>query len=145
MDAVDTVSPLENRSDGLPHRRSIKVPGPASHPAAQQPRAVARATERDQDSVIPKEYAVVVPDLLRQGSLGNSQMVTPQPNETAAARSSQRRKRSAPATAERFWLLNRWQGQVLTVGPETFQAQLFDPAHPSVIERAEFLHQRIVR
>jgi hypothetical protein len=141
MEALDTISPLENRSDSQPHRRTIKVRGPASPGAVQEPRTLASTTERDQDSVIPKEYAVLVPDPLRQGSSGNLGIAALQQNERVGqrtARSSQRGKRNAPVTAERFWLLNRWQGQVLTVGQATFEAQLLDPAHPSVIDYAQF-------
>jgi hypothetical protein len=90
--------------------------------------------------LIPKEYTILLPDPFQQGSLGNSG-VEPHRSESPGqrtARSPQRAKRTASAAVERFWLLNRWQGQVLSVGRESFEAQLFDPAHPSVIEHAEF-------
>jgi hypothetical protein len=39
---------------------------------------------------------------------------------------------------ETFWLLHRWQGQVLSVGPSSFDVALFDPSDPSLIEGATF-------
>jgi hypothetical protein len=39
---------------------------------------------------------------------------------------------------ERFWLLNKWQGQVLSVGDASFEVQLLDTSDPTLIERATF-------
>src|ERR1700730_8115007 len=30
-------------------------------------------------------------------------------------------------TEEKFWLLKKWQDQILSIGPDSFEAQLFDP------------------
>jgi hypothetical protein len=45
---------------------------------------------------------------------------------------------SSAAEGERLWLLNRWQGQVLKVDRDSFEAQLTDLSQPSIIELAEF-------
>jgi hypothetical protein len=34
--------------------------------------------------------------------------------------------------------LHKWQGQILSVGLESFDAQLLDPSDPALIERATF-------
>jgi CheY-like chemotaxis protein len=141
MDALDISSPSENRPGAPTARRSRRVQqGPVALPAVGQSRSLASGTNRDQDSVNPKVQDFVIPEI-SHGALGNSGSAKPQEDENVSQRSarlSQRGRRSAPAVAERFWLLNRWQGQVLKVGRETFEAQLSDPAHPSVIEHAEF-------
>ena len=41
-------------------------------------------------------------------------------------------------TEERFWLLQKWHGQVLSVDTETFEAELSDPSQLDLIERASF-------
>jgi CheY-like chemotaxis protein len=104
-----------------------------AYAAVQQPQTSASATERDQDSVTPKEYCFIIPEAFDEALLGNSAVVTPSRQREIGSR-----RIAAPLVKDRFWLLNRWQGQVLTVGPDSFEAQLFDPAHPSVIENAKF-------
>jgi hypothetical protein len=51
-----------------------------------------------------------------------------------------RRKLRAGLTLiqERFWLLQKWHGQVLAVGTDDFKVQVFDPSDPSVVETATF-------
>jgi hypothetical protein len=41
-------------------------------------------------------------------------------------------------TEERFWLLYKWHGQVLSVDSETFEAELSDPLKPDLTEIATF-------
>lgn len=60
----------------------------------------------------------------------------------ALRRSSRRLRRAhhkpAVQSEERFWLLHKWHGQVLSVGSDKFEAQLLDPSEPELIERATF-------
>ena len=47
-------------------------------------------------------------------------------------------RKQAVQREERFWLLHKWHGQVLSVGSDKFEAQLLDPSEPELIERATF-------
>jgi hypothetical protein len=139
MGPLETVSQLENAASTLlANRRSIKVPEPEDS-IAEQLRQVATPTERSQDSPAPKEYAIHVPDVLHR-SVGN---VVPSARQRGASVQKASRalalmQQKTPSAEERFWLLNRWHGQVLRVGPDSFEAQLFDPANPAVVEQAKF-------
>ena len=161
MDVLETAGSLENRSGGNLPRWSRKIALRAG-PAAKQARLLASATASDQDPVVPNDYYMVVgdgspdsvanldttPEYVNEEYRALLWTPTPSRNAPTVAESTRRgkapavaestRRRKAPAVAERFWLLNRWQGQVLTVAPETFEAQLFDPKTPSVVEHAEF-------
>jgi hypothetical protein len=52
--------------------------------------------------------------------------------------SRSRRPSTRPASEERFWLLNKWQGQIVSVAKDSFQAQLFDLGDPTLNEQGEF-------
>jgi hypothetical protein len=78
-----------------------------------------------------------VPDVLYPCSGNESEAEAP-------PKTSSRRQRSPRTlTRERFWLLHRWQGQILSVDPEGFDAQLFNPSDPTLIERATFQKSEI--
>jgi hypothetical protein len=62
----------------------------------------------------------------------------PEPVISRRERRHVKTRRVARNSTGRLWLLQRWQGQILKVGPETFEAQLFDPSDPSLMEHAEF-------
>ncbi len=44
---------------------------------------------------------------------------------------------------EKFWLLNKWQGQITSVETDTFKADLFDLSDPSIIEHGKFLKTEV--
>lgn len=46
-------------------------------------------------------------------------------------------------TEEKFWVLNKWQGQITAVGTNTFEADLFDLSDPSIVEHGKFLKTEI--
>jgi hypothetical protein len=46
-------------------------------------------------------------------------------------------------TEEKFWLLNKWQGQITSVETDTFEADLFDLSDPSIVEHGKFLKTEV--
>jgi hypothetical protein len=46
-------------------------------------------------------------------------------------------------TEEKFWVLSKWQGQITSVGTNTFEADLFDLSDPSIVEHGNFLKTEI--
>lgn len=68
----------------------------------------------------------------------SSNASVPQP-AARHSRSTRRRPGLRPIPAqEKFWQLAKWQGQVLSVSSDTFEAQVLDAADPNLIERATF-------
>ena len=128
---TDTDTRLELRARSA---RRIRSPDPIRH-TTDQPNQPQRSTQLDQRPELLTEQAVLVPRELERGLVNNS--LVSEETTVEEPKSAARLQRGKGET--RFWLLNKWQGQVLSVGEETFDAQLFDMAHPNVTERAEFL------
>jgi hypothetical protein len=100
-----------------------------------QQQKISEDTKQNQVIEFRKDYAVVDREELSLRSAGNVE------EQQRGVISRQRRgsaKRAPQTTVERFWLLNRWRGQVLRVENDTFEAQLTDPTNPSIIETAVF-------
>jgi hypothetical protein len=121
-----------------PHRQSLILPEAMTTVAAQVGGLSAHSTELLQGAEARKE----VPGLLPASSAQSAE-----PNEGTIVRDAMGRERrrtastqagKRPRTDVRFWPLNKWQGQVLSVAHDTFKAQLRDSAHPGTVEHAEF-------
>jgi hypothetical protein len=131
---LETGSTWENRQDARPVRRSVKLPE-ADAVARQPSGSRGYSTQVPQRPDIAKEIPVFVPEIALEN---------PEPNTGSIQDvfGRERRRTSGPTvsrrTGVRFWLLNKWQGQVLSVGQDTFKAQLHDASHPNTIEHAEF-------
>jgi len=96
------------------------------------------STQRDQNSKHPKEYAVVA-DEVTANTFSNVESTSKPEARFAGTRPWKVQVQgSATTRTERFWLLNKWQGPVLTVGNERFTAQLVDPSAPATVDVAEF-------
>jgi hypothetical protein len=134
MNGMQTITRWGNRTDTPPARRSIKLPERLTSGADQANPPARYSTQREQRADFSKELAVVVPDALLEGLANNSGAALEGINKE---RQAPRARRSR--TGVRFWLLNKWQGQVLKVGESTFEAQLYDPAQPNTVDHAEFL------
>ena len=57
---------------------------------------------------------------------------------TKAARHREARRSAERKLAGRFWLLNKWHGQVVKIGEDFFEAELTDLSKPGITEVAEF-------
>jgi hypothetical protein len=92
-------------------------------------------TETDVRGISPRLRATLRPEAI-QPSSSNADVAG------IFRRLSRRARRSQQIPLipiqERFWLLHKWQGQVLAVDAESFQVQLFDPSEPELIEKATF-------
>lgn len=114
----------------------------APHHGVEQ--SFAASTGSDQEVRRRKGYTVVDYEALPTTSLKNLGSDTLGLETEASAVLGRRvaggRRKRAPVVAERFWLLNRWRGQVLSIDADkdTFEAELFDPMQPLVVERAQF-------
>lgn len=96
--------------------------------------SIARPTEIDIASKLNLNHVVVRPS--SESPFGNR---LEEPERFLSRRERRRLKRPrAESSAGRLWLLHRWQGQVLKVDGDTFEAQLSDVSNPSVVEHAEF-------
>jgi hypothetical protein len=79
--------------------------------------------------------------LMRESSEHALANLVEEPKPFFVARRERRRlkiPRIVPSVTSRLWLLHKWQGQVLKITDDTFEAQLFDLSNPSIVERAEF-------
>jgi hypothetical protein len=131
MDAPETLNFAENaRQAQWANRRTVVLPmGKRAEVEQPLPGGV---TQRGQQTRAAKQLSVHAVEMEAWGNF-QEKWATFQRGHIPA-----KRQHVVPTVEERFWLLNRWQGQVLTVGPDSFEAQLFDPGQPGIIEHAEF-------
>jgi hypothetical protein len=103
--------------------------------SAQTNVGIGALTETPPGCVNLPRFAPPVPDVIGS-TFGNesSQELTP----LSSPYLRRRRSKLAVNAQERFWLLHKWHGQILAVDSEAFEAQLFDPSDPTLIERATF-------
>jgi Peptidase family M20/M25/M40/Peptidase dimerisation domain len=132
MNGLQTTNAWGNRIGTRPVRRGVKLPEPLTSGVDQAILPARHSTQREQQAAdFSKELTVGVPDL-QEGFASNNVAASEGVNKEG-----QRSRRSR--TGVRFWLLNKWQGQVLKVGESTFEAQLYDPAQPNSVDHGEFL------
>jgi hypothetical protein len=140
MDAPETFNFAENEPEvqWANARRTVVLPM-SKRAEAEQP-LPGGTTQRGQQTGTAKQLSV---HPLEMEPSGNFQ----QKWSTQRSHVPGKGQHVVPTAEERFWLLNRWQGQVLmnrwqgqvlTVGSDSFEAQLFDPGQLAVIEYAEF-------
>jgi hypothetical protein len=125
---LETATQEQNRQRAP--RRRIRLPEPTSSIATQLV-VPSVPTQLRQRYDIAKEIPLLVPEPSSVVPDGSTERVSGRRRPTGPRAGKQR-------AAVRFWLLNKWQGQVLSVGKETFKAALQDLAHPKTIEHAEF-------
>jgi hypothetical protein len=132
---LETANRWENRDDARPIRPRIRLPVVDSTVAAQPGELSQSSTLQTQRRDLAKDIPFMVPEAPLDDAEANDGFVWEE------LRKERRRgkaiKPQRPRTSVRFWLLNKWQGQVLSVGQETFKVQLHDAAHPGTIEHAE--------
>lgn len=130
MSELQTVDWRNEPASGVSRRR-IRVTEPPI-PSIDQSSGSGKSTQTQQQRTSPVSFEIVVPEATNEALVGNTRETVRNRTPRRGAVSSQRR------SAVRFWLLNKWQGRVLAIGSDTFQAELFDLAHPNIIEHAEF-------
>ena len=133
MNGMQTSSTWGNRTDTRPARRSVRLPEILTSGADQAYPPSRYSTQREQQGDLSKEFIVGLPEVSQEGFANNSVGA----GSEGVGKERQRVRR--PRTGVRFWLLNKWQGQVLKVGESTFEAQLYDPAKPNSVDHGEFL------
>jgi hypothetical protein len=132
---LDTATRGENRDDARLVGARIKRPEIAPTVAAQPRGSSASSTLQTQWRDIAKDLPLLVPQAPVDDAEPNDGFV--REGLSKERRRSKAIKPQRSRTGIRFWLLNKWQGQVLSVGQDTFKVQLHDAAHPGTVEHAE--------
>lgn len=133
--SVDTGTRWGNRGDARLVRHRIKLLEVEPALAAQPSKSGASSTLQMQRPDVAKGIPVLFPEAPVEDAEPNVG-----PTREGVSNERRRSKGMKPQrsrTGVRFWLLNKWQGQVLSVGQDTFKAVLHDSAHPGTVEHAE--------
>jgi hypothetical protein len=138
MYLLETAEDFQNsRAAPLDKRRLLKV-------SKSSVSGLEQSTHTDTEgahSSATKQGLLII-DVPKEGSVANTESSSQvSVHEFPSRRKTWRRsvqKGVATSAEARFWLLNRWNGEVLRLTEGGFEAKLIDPAHPDVLEKAEF-------